>query len=222
VADDRSRRGTAYHSPDLLAYVQRVHAKHDTALEAAFSAPARLGLPAIQVAPSEGRFLQVLLRLAGAKKVVEIGSLAGYSAIWIARALTPGGHLWSVEAEPAHTEATRESLRNAGLLDAVTVVEGKALDVLPSLERFGPFDAVFIDADKGNYDRYGAWAAEHLRPGGLVIADNAFFFGSLLDDTPDAQAVRRFHERAKVDFESACISTPDGFLVGVRKGISPG
>lgn len=218
MADDDSRRGTVYHDPRVLEYAHKVHAEHDAPLNRAFSAPERLGLPSIQVSPSDGRFMQVLLRLIGAARVVEIGALAGYSAIWIARALPSEGHLWTVEAEPAHALATRENLSAAGLLDRVTVVEGRALDVLPSLELSGPFDAVFIDADKGNYDRYGAWAAAHVRPGGLLIADNAFFFGGLLDDNPEAEAVRRFHEEARENFDTACISTPDGLLVGVRKG----
>jgi caffeoyl-CoA O-methyltransferase len=218
MADDDSRRGTVYHDPRVLDYVQKVHADHDAPLNRAFSAPERLGLPRIQVSPSDGRLLQVLLRLVGAAKAVEIGSLAGYSAIWIARALAGDGHLWTVESEPAHASATRRSLSEAGLDGRVTVVEGRALDALPSLEAYGPFDAVFIDADKGHYDRYGSWAAAHVRPGGLLIADNAFFFGGLLDDNPEAEAVRRFHEEAREHFETACIPTPDGLLVGVRKG----
>jgi caffeoyl-CoA O-methyltransferase len=217
VADKDSRTGTVYHDSGVLEYVQRVHAAHDRALEAAFGAPGQRGLPAIQVGPSEGRLLQVLLRLVGAMKVVEIGTLAGYSAIWMARSLLEGGHLWSIEAEPTHAAVARENLAGAGLLDKVTVVEGKALEVLPAIESFGPFDAVFIDADKGNYDRYGAWAAEHVRPGGLLMADNAFFFGGLLKEGHEAAAVRRFHEEARKDFETACIPTPDGLLLGIRK-----
>lgn len=217
MADETSRKGTVYYNPGVLEYVQRVHAAHDGSLEKAFEAPAQHGLPAIQVGPSEGRLLQVLLQLVGAMKVVEIGTLAGYSAIWMARSLLEGGHLWSIEAEPKHAAVARENLAGAGLLDKITVVEGKALEVLPTLESFGPFDAVFIDADKGNYDRYGAWAAEHVRPGGLMMADNAFYFGDLLKDNPEARAVRRFHEEARKEFETACIPTPDGLLVGVRK-----
>ena len=217
MAGEASRKGTVYHDPRILEYVQKVHAAHDESLERAFAAPAKHGLPAIQVGRSEGGLLQLLLRLIHAMKVVEMGTLAGYSAILIARSLPESGHLWSVEAEPSHAAVARENLAAASLLDRVTVVEGKALEVLPILESFGPFDAVFIDADKGNYNRYGAWAAEHVRPGGLLMADNAFYFGDLLEDSPEASAVRRFHEEARKEFETACIPTPDGLLVGVKK-----
>jgi caffeoyl-CoA O-methyltransferase len=217
VADKDSRKGTVYHDPGILEYVQKIHAAHDCALEKAFGAPSERGLPAIQVGPSEGRLLQVLLLLVHAVKVVEIGTLAGYSAIWIARSLPDGGHLWSIEVEPNHAAIARENLAQAGLLEKVTVVEGEALEVLPSLDTFGPFDAVFIDADKGNYDRYGAWAGEHVRHGGLLMADNAFYFGELLNNSPEALAVRRFHEEARKNFETVCVPTPDGLLVGFKK-----
>ncbi|MEW5763351.1 MAG: O-methyltransferase [Acidobacteriota bacterium] len=217
MADDRSRAGVSYLTDEILNYVSSLHAPHDEALERAFSTPEREGLPSIHVAPSEGRLIHLLLRLVGASKVVEVGTLAGYSAIWMARALPPGGRLWSVEVSGRHARAARANLEAAGLSDRVTVLQGEALSVLPKLESHGPFDAVFLDADKGNYAAYGAWAAAHIRPGGLLIADNAFFFGRLMEAGGEAESVRRLHEESRQRFDTVCIGTGDGLLVGVRR-----
>lgn len=217
MADNDSRKGFRYTDPELLAYVDRVHASHDAGLAAAFETPDGTDMPAIMVGPSEGRFLELLLRLIGARRVVEIGCLAGYSAIRMGRALPPDGHLWSIEYNPAFAETARKNIAAAGLADRVEVVTGAGLDVLPGLEGHGPFDVVFIDADKGNYDRYGAWAEQNLRPGGLLIGDNAYLFGNLLDESETAAAMRRFHERASEAFDSVCVPTPDGMLLGLKK-----
>jgi caffeoyl-CoA O-methyltransferase len=217
MADKDSRAGTRYADEEILAYVQRVHAAHDSGLEAAFSSPERDDLPAIQVGPSEGRLLEVLLRLVGARRVVEVGTLAGYSAIRCARALGQGGRLWTIEVSASHAEVARRNIATAGLEDRIEVVVGAATAVLPGLEAHGPFDAVFLDADKENYDSYGRWAAAHLRPGGLLLGDNAYLFGHLLEDTSGAAAMRRFHEEAAQQFDTVCIPTPDGLLLGVKK-----
>ncbi|MGH7536487.1 MAG: O-methyltransferase, partial [Gemmatimonadales bacterium] len=190
---------------------------HDAGLARAFDAPARHGLPPIQVGMSEGKLLTLLLRMAAAKRVVEFGTLAGYSALRMARALPEDGHLWSLELDPRHAEVARENLRAAGFGQRVTVITGPALDALQGLAAQGPFDAVFLDADKGRYDLYGAWAAAHLRPCGLLLVDNAYYFGDLLGDAPDAAAVRRCHEAAAGDFDTVCIPTPDGLLLGIRR-----
>jgi caffeoyl-CoA O-methyltransferase len=156
--------------------------------------------------------------LAGARKVVEFGTLAGYSAIRMAQALPPDGHLWSLEFDPKHAAIARANLEAAGVADQVTVIVGPALDALPSLAQLGPFDAVFIDADKGNYDRYGAWARMALRTGGLLLGDNAYYFGNLLaEDDAEAAAMRRFHEQAKEAFDTVCLPTPDGLLLGIKR-----
>jgi caffeoyl-CoA O-methyltransferase len=173
-------------------------------------------MPAIQVGPSEGKTLELLLKLAGAKKVVEVGTLAGYSAIRLARALPEDGHLFTIEYEPAHAAVARESIATAGLAGKVTILEGPALAVLSSLEEGGPFDAVFVDADKRNYDLYGRWAAKNLRRGGLLLGDNAYLFGRLLEDSDEAAAMRRFHEEAREHFDTVVVPTPDGLLVGVK------
>jgi caffeoyl-CoA O-methyltransferase len=174
-------------------------------------------MPAIQLGPSEARLVELLLTLVRAERVVEIGTLAGYSAIRIARALPVDGRLWTIEADSRHSAVARESLEAAEVADRVTVLEGAALGVLPSLERHGPFDAVFVDADKGNYDAYGRWAARNLRPGGLLLGDNAYLFGRLMERNDEAAAMRRFHEEAALHFDSVCIPTPDGLLLGVKR-----
>jgi len=215
MADDSSRGGTRYTNPQLLEYVNRVHVAHDTALAQAFTVPE--GIPAIQVGPSEGRLLYLLLRLAGAKKVVEVGTLVGYSAIHMARALGPGGQLWSIEFDPQHAEIARGNLAAAGVADRVTVLVGAGRDVLPTLVTHAPFDAVFIDADKVNYAHYGQWAIDHLRPGGLVLGDNAYLFGELLDDSDRGRAMRAFHERVAATCDSVCAQTPEGLVIGIKR-----
>jgi caffeoyl-CoA O-methyltransferase len=217
MADNDSRTGHRYASPEILAWVESLHAGHDPGLARAFEAPALLGLPPIQVGASEGKLLTLLLRLASARRAVEFGALAGYSALRMAQALPEDGHLWSLELDPGHAEVARENLRAAGVGERVTVITGPALEALPGLEANGPFDAVFLDADKGRYDLYGRWAARHLRRGGLLLVDNAYFFGDLLGDSPDAAAVRRCHEEAASAFDTVCIPTPDGLLLGIRR-----
>ncbi len=217
MADPTSRTGVRYTSEEVLDYLNRVHAQHDEALQQAFDAPRREGMPAIQVGPSEGRLLGLLLKLADARKVIEVGTLAGYSAIWIGRALPDGGQLWSIEADPKHADVARTNVRRAGLENRVAIVEGKGLRVLHELESKGPFDAVFVDADKAGYAAYGRWAARNLRQGGLLLADNAFFFGRLLEDGEEAASVRLMHEEARESFETVCIGTGDGLLLGIKR-----
>jgi len=215
MADQDSREGKRYTSPAILDYVDRTHAAHDAGLARAFAVPE--GIPAIQVGPSEGKLLGLLLRLANATKVVEVGTLVGYSAIHMARALPAGGMLWTVEFEPKHAEVARANLAAAGVADRATVVVGAGRDVLPTLVAHGPFDAVFIDADKVNYDFYGRWAVENLRRGGLVLGDNAYLFGQLLEDADRGRGMRAFHEHVASTCDSVCIPTPDGLVLGVKR-----
>jgi caffeoyl-CoA O-methyltransferase len=215
MADSSSRAGGRYAHPEILDYVNHIHAPHDPGLARAFSVPD--GIPAIQVGPSDGKLIALVLRLAGAAKVVEVGTLVGYSAIHIARALRPGGHLWSVEYEAKHAEVARGNLAAAGVADRVTVTVGAGRDVLPTLVGHGPFDAVFIDADKVNYDFYGHWAIANLKPGGLVLGDNAYLFGELMDDSDRARAMRGFHEAVAASCDSVCAPTPDGLVIGIKR-----
>lgn len=217
MADNDTRRGTRYADQAIIEYVDKVHVPQDEALERAFAAPEREGMPAIMLGPSEARMVQLLLRMIRAERVIEIGTLAGYSALHMAAALPPSGKLWSIDFDPAHAEVARANIAAAGYQDRVEVLVGSGLDVLPTLEPHGPFDAVFIDADKENYDGYGQWAARHLRSGGLVLADNAYVFGQLLEDSERGHHMRRFHEQTAEVFHSVCIPTPDGMVLGIKK-----
>ncbi|MGE0549652.1 MAG: O-methyltransferase [Kofleriaceae bacterium] len=215
MADSSSRAGQRYSTPELLDYVNRVHVAHDAGLARAFSVPD--GIPAIQVGPSDGKLIYLMLKLARAKKVVEVGTLIGYSAIHMARALESGGRIWSIEYEAKHAAVARENLAAAGVADRVTVLVGAGRDVLPTITGEGPFDAVFIDADKINYDFYGKWAIDNLRTGGLVLGDNAYLFGELLEDSDRGRAMRAFHELVAASCDSVCAPTPDGLVVGVKR-----
>jgi caffeoyl-CoA O-methyltransferase len=217
MADPTSRTGQRYVDPAILEYVERVHAAHDPALRRAFDAPDAASMPAIQVSSSEGKLLGLLLRMIGARRVVEVGTLAGYSAIRMARALPDDGKLYSLELEPHHAEVARANIVAAGLEQRIEVRVGPALELLPQLALLGPFDAVFLDADKQGYPEYAQWAAANLRSGGLLLADNSYFFGQLLADSPAAAAMRRFHESVPEAFDSTCVPTPDGLVVGIRR-----
>jgi predicted O-methyltransferase YrrM len=156
----------------------------DPDLEAALNC----GLPPIDVTPSQGKFLHLLARIAGARRILELGTLGGYSTIWLARALPQDGELISIEAEPHHAEVARANLQRAGVADRVTVITGRGLDVLPTLE--GPFDLVFIDADKAGTADYVEWAVRLGRPGTVVVADNVVRGGRVVDpDTDDPSAL---------------------------------
>jgi predicted O-methyltransferase YrrM len=217
MADTSSRAGERHVPREVLDWMNRTHVTHDSALQAAFDTPERAGIPAIQVGMSEGKLISMLCALAGAKKVVEVGTLAGYSTIHLARALPADGHVWSVEFKDEHAKLARENLERAGLSPRATVHVGRGVDVLPTLEAHGPFVDVFIDAEKESYDLYGRWAARNVRRGGLLLGDNAFFFGRLLEDSPGANAMRRFHEEARQHFDTVNVPTPDGLLLGVKK-----
>ena len=217
MADSSSRAGAGYATPTILEYLERPHTPRDAALDFAFNAPATFEIPAIQVGPHEGAFLGWLLALAGAKQVVEVGTLVGYSGIHIARSLPAGGRLTTCELEPKHAEVARSAFERAGVADRVRILVGKASDSLARILDEGPFDAVFLDADKVGYLEYARWAAAALRPGGLLIADNVFYFGRLCDDSSEAASVRAFHEFAAREWHTAIVPTPDGLLVGRKR-----
>lgn len=157
----------------------------DPALDAALESSAASGLPSIQVSPSQGKLLHLMARAQGARRILEIGTLGGYSTIWLARALPPGGRLITLEADPKHAEVARANLSRAGLAGEVEVRLGRALDILPGIlaEGLGPFDLVFIDADKPNIPAYVRWSLRLTRPGSLVIVDNIVRTGAVIDPT---------------------------------------
>jgi predicted O-methyltransferase YrrM len=180
-------------------YVSGLLAPHDEVLEAALTAAEEARLPPIQVSPPLGKLLYVLAKTIGARRVLEFGTLAAYSTIWLGRALPEDGRIVTLEADPAHADVARANLERAGLREMIDLRVGSALESLPVLEKEGvePFDLVFIDADKVHTPEYFAWSLERTRPGGLIVADNVVRGGALVDfesDDPTMEAQRRFHE----------------------------
>lgn len=181
-------------------YVCESIVRPDPALESALEASAAAGLPPIAVAPPEGRLLQLLARAVGARRILEIGTLGGYSTIWLARALSAGGRLVTLELDPRHAEVARANLARAGLAGVVDVRVGRALDLLPAIAREGggPFDFVFIDADKPGNPDYFEWAMRLTRRGAFIVVDNVVRNGAVADATsedPGVIGVRRLNER---------------------------
>jgi predicted O-methyltransferase YrrM len=171
----------------------------DPVLEAALAAAEEAGLPQIQVSPPLGKLLHLLARAVGARRILEVGALGGYSTIWLARALPETGRLISLEIEPRHAEVARRNLAAAGLDGIAEVRLGRAIDSLAALAREEPepFDVVFIDADKPSNADYFAWAVDHTHPGSLVVVDNTVRGGTVADPTASDEAtlgVRRLHE----------------------------
>jgi len=166
----------------------------DPVLDAALADSAAAGLPAINVAPNQGKLLMLLAQMAGARRILEIGTLGGYSTIWLARALPAGGRLVTLEYAPNHAEVARRNLARAGFAEQVEVKVGAALDTLPGLQ--GPFDFIFIDADKSSYPDYFLWSLRLARPGAVIVADNVVRAGKVLQPGNDANAlgVRRMNE----------------------------
>lgn len=169
----------------------------DPALDQALRASAAAGLPEIQITPMQGKLLQVLARMQGAQNILEIGTLGGYSTIWLARALPAGGRMVTLEANPRHAAVARATLAQAGLAAVVEVRVGNALDSLPMLAEEGltPFDFIFIDADKPNYAAYLTWALKLARPGAVIVGDNVVRGGKVADlhsDDENVLGVQRF------------------------------
>lgn len=189
--------------PQLWTAVERYVAapiRTDAALDAAQRDSESAGLPPIQVTAGEGSLLQILARSLGATRVLEIGTLGGYSTIWLARALPPGGTVTTLELLESHARVARANLERAGVLDRVDVRVGAALETLPQLAAEGgrPFDFVFIDADKQNTVPYFDWALTLSRPGALIVVDNVVREGAVIDahsTDESVQGIRRFHER---------------------------
>jgi predicted O-methyltransferase YrrM len=199
----------------------------DPALVLALTDSATAGLPAINVAPNQGKLLHLLARMAGARAILEVGTLGGYSTIWLARALPPGGRLVTLEAEPHHAEVAAINLDRAGVADVVEVVVGKAVDTLPRLaeDGRGPFDFVFIDADKPGNPDYFAWAVRLARPGAVIVVDNVVRGGAVADagsDDPAVVGTRRLFEvvAAEPRVRATAVQTVgskghDGFLLAL-------
>jgi predicted O-methyltransferase YrrM len=208
-------------------YITDLLVPPDPALDEALRASAEAGLPAINVTPNQGKLLHLLARVLGARGILEVGTLGGYSTIWLARALSADGRLVTLESDPKHAEVARANLARAGLADVVELRLGPALETLPQLaaEGRGPFDLVFIDADKPSNADYFEWALKLSRRGSLIIVDNVVRKGAVVDaasSDPTVQGVRRFYERlaAEPRVSATAVQTVgskgyDGFAVAL-------
>jgi predicted O-methyltransferase YrrM len=195
----------------------------DAALDAAIKASRAAGLPDIAVAPNQGKLLHLLARMQGAKRILEIGTLGGYSAIWLARALPPGGKLITLEFDPKHAEVARANIARAGLADRVEVITGRALDTLPKLA--GPFDFFFIDADKDGYPDYFRWALKLSRRGSVIVVDNVVRDGEVIDaksTDPGVTGSRRLMDAIASEprvsataIQTVGVKGYDGFLIAL-------
>jgi caffeoyl-CoA O-methyltransferase len=217
-------KGFGQGSRELAAWAEEVFAPEDDLLRDVRARSAAAELPGIQVGAMDGLHLEVLARAFGARKVVEIGALGGYSGVCLLRGMGAGGFLHTFELREEFAAVARASYDAAGFAGRYAIHVGAALAALPAIEREGPFDLVFIDADKGSYPAYLAWAEEHLRVGGAVLADNAFAFGHVHDPAwkgEDAGAVaplRAFAERLANGgrFRATMLPTAEGLALGVK------
>ena len=189
---------------EVDAFLGSLLVGEDETLTEATAAAQRAGLPPISVSPAAGKFLYLLAKLLGARRILEIGTLGGYSAIWMARALPADGHLVSLEYSPRHADVASGNIARAGLVGTIEIRVGAAADTLPKLAAEGvePFDMVFIDADKGGYPDYLDWALKLTRPGSLIVADNVVRGGAVADGLsrdPNVQGVRSYLEKVAAD-----------------------
>jgi caffeoyl-CoA O-methyltransferase len=192
-------------------YIENLFAPQDEALEAAVRESQRAGLPEIHVSPNEGKLLQLLAEMTGARRILEIGTLGGYSAINLARGMSEDGRLISLEIDEHHAEVARQNVERAGLAEKVEIRVGDARELLAKIAESdeGPFDLVFIDADKEGYPEYLEWAIKLSRPGSLILGDNAVWDGRVLDPQDEwSRAMRRFNQRLADDPRLSAIVLP--------------
>ncbi len=185
-------------------YINETLIPGDPILEAALEASEKAGLPSIQVSPPQGKMLHILARSIKARNILEIGTLGAYSTIWMARALPAGGRLLTLEADAKHAEVALANVARAGLAEMVELRLGAALDTLPHVaaENLGPFDLIFIDANKSTMAQYFDWSLKLSRPGTMIVADNVIRSGAVVDSASkdaDVQGVRRFNERVAAE-----------------------
>jgi predicted O-methyltransferase YrrM len=202
-------------------------ARTEDKLDAALKANELAGLPQIDVTRLQGKFLEFLVRISGARCFLEIGALGGYSTIWLARALPGDGRIVSLELDPRHAEIARANLENAGVLDCVDLIVGPAIDTLPTLKNSpaAPFDLIFIDADKQSYPAYLEWSLKLSRPGTVIVADNVVREGKVIEadsDDENVQGVRRFTELLAAEprlsatvLQTVGVKGYDGFALAV-------
>ena len=172
---------------DVDHYIDSLFTPDEDILSNVLTRAEAAGLPDIHISPGQGKFLYLLAKMIGAKRILELGTLAGYSTIWLGRAMAPGGKLTTIEIDPVHADVARSSLEEAGLSDRCDVVTASALDALSNLE--GPFDLIFIDANKESYPAYLSHAVRLTRPGGLILADNVVRRGAVLGTSIDPAVI---------------------------------
>lgn len=216
MSEESSTLGAAH-----FRYIAEHTIREDAFLRELKAAALADGIRPIWIAPEQAAFMRILLGLAGAREVVEVGTLAGYSAIAMARALPPGGRVRTIELDPKHADFAERWIAKSDVAGRVEVHRGAALDVLPRFAADSA-DAAFVDADKGNYPAYLRECLRIVRPGGLVMADNALAFGQLLDPDPadrEVPAVRAFNDlvAATPALEAVIVPLGDGVWVGRRR-----
>ena len=202
-------------------YVIDLFSGEDEALRWIQAEADRNGLPQISIRAHEGRMLQIFMKAIGARKAIEIGTLAGYSGTWLARALPTDGKLYTLEKSSKHAAIARANFVHAGVADRVELREGDALDSLRKLSTLGPFDFVFLDADKTNYSNYLTWTVDNLRIGGIVMAHNALRGGRIIaPESDDDRGMAAFNAALAQDsrLDSTIISLGDGMAMGIKKG----
>jgi caffeoyl-CoA O-methyltransferase len=209
----------------ITRYVDELFKPEDETLAEIRGRAEAAGLPAIHVGRMDGLHLEVLTRAFGARKAVEVGTLAGYSGVCLLRGMGAQGKLYTFEYEAKHAEIARETFKKSGVSQQVELFVGPATENLPQIDQHGPFDLVFIDADKVNYPKYLRWAAENLRVGGVVLGDNTFAWGMIADDKFESQedeasarALQEFNREAAVGgrFRATILPTGEGLTVAVK------
>jgi caffeoyl-CoA O-methyltransferase len=217
-------KGFGQGDPALAAWAEEVYRPEDEVLREIRQRSEREGLPTIAVGRFDGLHLEVLARMSGARRAVEIGTLGGYSGVCLLRGMGVQGFLHTFELSSHHAEVARRSFREAGVAERVRIHVGPALERLAEVEGLGPFDLVFVDADKRGYPAYLGWAESHLRVGGVLLADNTFGFGRVHQppagrpDDAEVDALRTFSERLAGSgrFRATLIPTAEGLSLGVK------
>jgi len=207
---------------DVLQYVRDLYQYDDALLAELLEASHAKGLPMINIGPEEGKLLQMLVVASGGRRVLEIGTLGGYSALWMGRGLAPDGRLITVEISPEHADLARDFIRRAGLDAKIEVRVGPATEMLPTLVPEGPFDLAFIDANKEDYPTYLDWCLRLVRPGGWITAHNTFGWGQVADPTvedPNIAAIRAFNRAVARHPEllATIIPVADGLTLALKR-----
>lgn len=215
--------GTGPPRSELEQYAADLFVREDPLLADLRAELEARGFPTVQVPARTGLLLSILVRACGARRVLEVGALGGYSALWMASSLPPEGRLVTLEKEPKHAELAREFIERAGRSELIEVRVGNAVDLLPAVEDDGRWDVVFLDADKARYGLYLKHAERLLRPGGLLLADNAFWQGRVLEEAGEAdEATRALQEFNRTlaghpSFDATILPVGDGIALGVRR-----